>query len=96
MCDLQRDKYVGPCHAHILEGFMEDLLQKEFKKDKSLQDIQNLSLFICKIIEIASHPNFAKHFNLEKLFLSVNTDVISDYYYLVATHLRIRVCLYAK
>ncbi|KAG5677374.1 hypothetical protein PVAND_007138 [Polypedilum vanderplanki] len=90
VCDLQTDEYVGPCHGHILEGFMEDLLQKEFKKDKSLQDIRNFNLYISKIIEIASLPNIAKHFNLEKLFLSVNTEVISEYYYLVATHLRIR------
>lgn len=81
---------LSACEVHIAEGFLEDLLQKEFRKKKAHQNIKNYNVIISKISEVAANPLAKPHFNLERLVLSATTEVISEYYYLVATHLRFK------
>jgi hypothetical protein len=77
--------------TQIVERFIEDLLYCEFQKLKPEQDIKNYNLYLQQLIDLAYHEKSIEE-NMERVVLSASDmNVISDYYYLAATQLRLQV-----
>jgi len=82
--------------TQIVERFIEDLLYCEFQKLKPEQDIKNYNLYLQQLIDLAYHEETIDA-NMERVILSASDmNVISDYYYLAATQLRLQVCIIDK
>lgn len=80
------------CEIQIATSCIEDLLQMEFQKSTLHQNIKNYSLYIDQLLTLASFDQTI-YDNMEKILLSVsNMKVVSDYYYLAATLIRLKVC----
>lgn len=79
------------CELHIAAACIQDLLRCEFKKGRLKQDIHFFHLYLSHLIDLATKDK-AIGDNLEKIILSAtDMDVLSDYYYLAATLIRIKV-----
>lgn len=70
---------------------MQDLLQSEFAKPIGEQSPARYNLYLNLLVELALQENFIDR-QLEKLILSAtDLNVASDYYYLAANLLRLKV-----
>lgn len=79
------------CEIRIAAACIEDLLRCEFEKGRLGQDIRRFHLYLSYLIDIADHDSVVRA-NLEEMILSANDmNVISDYFYLAAMLLRIKV-----
>ena len=98
LCKEQEDgvkhsKLIKYYKAQIVERFLEHLLYCEFQKLKPEQDIKNFNLYLQQLIDLAYHEKTIDE-NMERIILSASDmNVISDYYYLAATQLRLQVCI---
>ncbi|KAL7049656.1 hypothetical protein ACKWTF_003804 [Chironomus riparius] len=95
LCKEQEDgvkhsKLIKYYKAQIVERFIEHLLYCEFQKLKPEQDIKNFNLYLQQLIDLAYHEKTIDE-NMERIILSASDmNVISDYYYLAATQLRLQ------
>lgn len=81
------------CECFISAAIVQDLLQSEFVKPRERQSISTLNLYVNLLLDLAEKENSIDR-QLEKILLSANNmNVISDYYYLVANLLRLKVSL---
>lgn len=79
------------CEIRIAVACIEDLLRCEFEKGRLNQDIRLFQHYLSYLIDIAAHDNVVRD-NLEEIILSANDmNVISDYFYLAAMILRLKV-----
>jgi hypothetical protein len=82
------------CEIKIAAACIEDLLHSEFRKGRLLQNVKSFNLYITYLIELVIHDETIER-NLERIILSAeDMNVISDYYYLVATLLRLKVLIF--
>ncbi|XP_070497376.1 uncharacterized protein [Chironomus tepperi] len=87
---VKHSKLIKYYKIKIVERFIEDLLHCEFQKIKLEQDIKNFNLYIQQLIDLAYHEKTIDE-NMERILLSASDmNVISDYYYLAATQLRLQ------
>lgn len=81
------------CECFISAAIVQDLLQSEFVKPREQQSISTLNLYVNLLLDLAEKENSIDR-QMEKILLSANNmNVISDYYYLVANLLRLKVSL---
>lgn len=98
LCKEQEDgvkhsKLIKYYKLQIVERFIEELLHCEFQKSKPQQDIKNYNLYLQQLIDLSFHETTIGE-NMDRILLSANDmNVISDYYYLAATQLRLQVCI---
>lgn len=82
------------CRVFIVVEIIRDLLHIEFQKPRSKQSIENFNMYLNIFLSIADQESFEVD-KLENIFFSVkHTDVISDYYFLIANLIRERVSLF--
>lgn len=75
----------------IAAACIEDLLRCEFEKGRLGQKIERFHLYLSYLIDLADHDSVIEA-NLEEIILSANDmNVMSDYFYLAAMLLRIKV-----
>lgn len=79
------------CQLFVLAAVAQDLLWSEFRKPHDEQSLKSLNLYVNLTIDLALREPFIER-QLERLLLSANDmEVLSDYYYLVANVLRLKV-----
>lgn len=79
------------CRVFIVVEIIRDLLHIEFQKPQSQQSIEKFNMYLNIFLSIANHESFEVD-KLENVFFYVkHTDVTSDYYYLIANLIRVRV-----
>jgi hypothetical protein len=79
------------CELFVCAAITQELLFSEFKSPRHQQNTANLNLYINLIIDLAQQERLIDR-KLEKIFLSAtDMDVSSDYYYLAANLLRLKV-----
>ena len=84
-------QHIKECRLFICAAIAQDLLQSEFVLPREQQNIENLNLYVNLIIDLANkEKNFER--NLSKILLCANEmNVNSDFYYLAANMLRLKV-----
>lgn len=84
-------KKLRQCKLFVCAAIMQDLLQSEFAKPIGEQSPARYNLYLNLLVELALQENFIDR-QLEKLILSAtDLNVASDYYYLAANLLRLKV-----
>lgn len=79
------------CKVFVCAAIMQDLLQSEFTKPITEQLPDRFNLYLNLLVDLALQENFIDR-QLEKLILSAtDLNVASDYYYLAANLLRLKV-----
>ena len=79
------------CENRISAAFIEELLKCEFQKGRLKQNIHFFHIYLYYLIDLAMY-DMVVDADLERIILSTSDmNVISDYYYLAATLLRILV-----
>lgn len=76
----------------IAAACLEELLKSEFEKGKLRQDIRFFHFYLYLLMELTSKADQPVKDDMERIILSAaNMNVISDYYYLAAMLLRLKV-----
>lgn len=89
--DALNGKKIKSYEIRIAAACVEDLLRCEFAKGRLNQDIYFFHFYLSHLMNLAKF-NKAIRDDLERVILSASDmDVISDYYYLAATLLRLKV-----
>lgn len=79
------------CEMFICAVIIQELLSSEFQSPRDEQNLTNLNLYINLLIDLAQRERLIDS-KLDKILLSANDmEVNSDYYYLAANLLRLKV-----
>ena len=82
------------CRVFIVVEIVRDLLYIEFQKPRSKQNVLKFNMYLNIFLSIANQETFGVD-KMENILFSVkHTDVISDYYFLIANLIRDRVSLF--
>lgn len=89
--DPEKGKKMKSYELRIAAACIEELLRCEFAKGRFNQDIYFFHFYLAHLMDLAKF-NKAIRDDMERVILSASDmDVISDYYYLAATLLRLKV-----
>ena len=81
------------CRVFVVVEIIRDLLHIEFQKPRNKQSVVRFNMYLNIFLSIAKQESF-KVDTLENVFFSMkHTDVISDYYFLIANLIRVRVSI---
>jgi hypothetical protein len=79
------------CQRFVTATIIGDLIKSELDKVRERQDVNKLNLYINLLIDIAKQNDMVDRQMEKILLIASDMDVKSDYYYLAANLLRLKV-----